>query len=201
MKESTIFSIGHGHKTSEEFIAELKSFGIKFLVDVRSTPFSKWATHFNQGVIEQLLANNGIRYVYMGDTIGGRPYNEDCYNDEGYIDYKKMAGVQDFKNGLARLVTADTNGVLLAVMCSESDPSQCHRSKLIGRELYFEHGINMKHIIAPNKVKLETLIIEELTNNNWCSQGGLFGAFESPYFKSLKAYKNEALGEKGFEYD
>lgn len=41
MVESTIFSIGHGQKKIEEFIAELKSFDIQFLLDIRSKPYSK----------------------------------------------------------------------------------------------------------------------------------------------------------------
>jgi uncharacterized protein (DUF488 family) len=41
-KNNTIFSIGHGNKTIEEFILELKSFDIQYLIDVRSIPYSKY---------------------------------------------------------------------------------------------------------------------------------------------------------------
>lgn len=73
---SSIYSIGHGQKTQEEFLAELKSFNIHFVVDVRTTPYSKWATQFNQGTIESWLQQNRIRYIYLGDYIGGRPKND-----------------------------------------------------------------------------------------------------------------------------
>ena len=80
---SSIYSIGHGQKTQEEFLAELKSFNIHFVVDVRTTPYSKWATQFNQGTIESWLQQNRIRYIYLGDYIGGRPKNDFCYDEEG----------------------------------------------------------------------------------------------------------------------
>lgn len=189
MQKSKIYSIGHGQKTAEEFISELQSFGIQFLIDVRTSPFSKWATHFNQGIIETLLSKHHIRYVYMGDKIGGRPLNDECYDEAGFFDYEKMAQVDEFKKGLARLVTAEANGCVVAVMCSESDPTQCHRSKLIGRELYFNHNIDMQHIVAPNKAKSETQVLIELTKGDWRPEGNIFGVCEAPYFKSRKAYK------------
>ena len=46
--QSTIYSIGHGNKTIEDFIVELKTYNIEFLIDVRTTPYSKWNPHFNQ---------------------------------------------------------------------------------------------------------------------------------------------------------
>lgn len=73
MLNSSLYSIGHGQKTQEEFLAELKSFDIHFLVDVRTSPYSKWVPQFNQGIIESWLQQERIRYIYMGDYIGGRP--------------------------------------------------------------------------------------------------------------------------------
>ena len=189
--KSTLYSIGHGHKTMEEFIAELQEFGIKYLIDVRSSPYSKWAPHFNQGIIENWLHQNNVRYVYMGDVIGGRPIDDSYYDDNGYFDYKKMAEAPQFKEGLKRLITANNKGILIAIMCSESDPSQCHRSKLIGRELYFTYDINMNHIINKGACISQTKIMIELTNQRWLPEGNLFGSCDPPYFKSRKAYKEE----------
>lgn len=198
MKTTKIYSIGHGHKTIEEFIKELQSFSVQYLIDVRSSPFSKWATHFNQGSIEHILRNHNIRYVFMGDTIGGRPLDNSYYDGEGFFDYKKMAENPDFLAGLSRLVDAQNKGCIVATMCTETEPSQCHRSKLIGRELFFRHDINMQHIIAPNKTIAETDILINLTNGNWQPFDNLFGSPEPPFFKSRKTYKNELTEE--YEY-
>lgn len=199
MNDSTyLYSIGHGHKTPEEFVEELRSFGIQYVIDVRTTPFSRWAPLFNRDSIARQLKNAGVVYVYMGDTIGGKPKNDGCYDSNGFLDYKEMAKRPVFQKGLERLVTANNRGLRVAIMCSESDPSQCHRSRLIGRELYFNSGINMMHIIAVGKARSQTQIMTELTEPKksradgygWLSAGDLFGACDPPYFHSLKTYKN-----------
>jgi hypothetical protein len=190
MTPSTLYSIGHGIKSMEEFVDELLSFGIQFLIDVRSSPFSKWAPQFNQGTIENWLKHVGIKYAYMGDTIGGRPLNDNCYDSEGYFDYKIMAMEPIFQQGLKRLVNANNQHYLVAIMCSESDPSECHRSKLIGRELYFNYDIEMQHIIAPKRCQSQSAIMQALDAGigNW-PDGDLWTPAEPPYFKSRKAYK------------
>ena len=45
---SHIFSIGHGNKDIKDLILELQSFDIEYLIDIRSKPYSKFFTHFNQ---------------------------------------------------------------------------------------------------------------------------------------------------------
>lgn len=186
---SSLYSIGHGQKTQEEFLAELKSFDIHFLVDVRTSPYSKWVPQFNHGIIEGWLQREGIRYVYMGDFIGSRPQNEICYDEDGYFDYHRMAEEPSFKTGLHRLVVANSKNCRVAVMCSESDPSECHRSKLIGRELYFAHHISMNHIVAPHKIVSQEEIMEKLTKGLWEPAGNVFGQCDPPYFRSRKSYK------------
>lgn len=158
--EGTLYSIGHGNKKIEQFIEELRSFGIRYLVDVRSKPFSKWNTEFNQAPLRAHLNEAGIVYVYMGDVIGGMPDDPSCYTN-GHIDYSKMAKKETFIKGLERLITANDKQIKLAVMCSESEPSMCHRSKLIGQEL-LKRGVTMNHIVETGKSKSQQRIINEL---------------------------------------
>lgn len=201
MQPSYLYSIGHGQKSFEELIQELLSFNINFLVDVRSTPFSKWAPQFNQGTIENLLRATTIRYAYMGDVIGGRPLDDSCYDEDGFFDYHKMALMPQFIQGLHRLIDANAKHLTVAVMCSESNPAECHRSKLIGRELYFGPGIAMTHIIAPGKSRSQIEIMTELDRGrgNW-PDGDLFDLPSPPYFKSRKAYKNITEQEETSQY-
>lgn len=190
---NSLYSIGHGHKTAEEFIKELQSFSVQFLIDVRSYPYSKWAPHFNRGIIEDWLSQVGIKYGYMGDIIGGKPQNDCCYDEEGYFDYHKMADIPGFKEGLSRLVIANNKHYIVGLMCSEADPSQCHRSKLIGRELYFNYNIDIAHIIGIGKAVRQSVIMVELTKGKWTPEGTLFGDCEPPFFRSRETYmdKNE----------
>lgn len=189
--ETTLYSIGHGRKSFEELIKELNSFGISFLIDVRTVPYSKWSPQFNQELFKsELKSRTNIRYDWWADResdtyIGGRPLDDSCFDDEGYFDYNKMAKYPSFQKGLERLVIAQENGFKVALMCSESDPSECHRSKLIGRELFVQYNINMLHIIDSHKVLTEKDVISKLTKGAWPDM------FNSPMptFKSRKQYK------------
>ena len=89
---STIYSIGHGNKTFEEFEQELWSFGIQYLIDVRTKPCSKWNASFNQEALRALLQKKGFVYVYMGDSIGGLPSDTSCYTDGhmGYLGHRLL---------------------------------------------------------------------------------------------------------------
>ena len=147
--DDTIFSIGHGNKTFELFMNELLSFGIQYLIDIRSKPYSKWNPAFSQEQLKSNLKDSPVVYVYMGDVLGGLPSDRDCYTND-HVDYEKLSKKQFFIDGLNRIVTANTKKLNVALMCSESDPAMCHRSKLIGQEL-LKLGINMHHIIGVDK--------------------------------------------------
>jgi uncharacterized protein (DUF488 family) len=45
MKQKNLYSIGHGNKSIEKFIEQLKDFDIEYLIDVRSKPYSKFNQH------------------------------------------------------------------------------------------------------------------------------------------------------------
>lgn len=178
---STLYSIGHGTKSFDEFEKELKSFDIKYLIDVRSKPYSKWNPTFNQDTLKYLLQNNGYVYVYMGDTIGGMPSDPSCYTD-GHIDYSKVREKDFFKMGLMRLQTAAKKELKVAIMCSESEPEKCHRSKLIGQEL-LKFGISLNHIVGIEKIQSQETVMAILTKGL-----GTMTLFGEETFVSRKAY-------------
>lgn len=173
--DSSLFSIGHGNKSIDEFIEELKSFDIAYLVDVRTSPYSKWNPQFNQLALQNSMKNVGVVYVYMGDVLGGLPNDSSCYTN-GRIDYTKMANKDTFKTGLDRLIVANQKGIKLAIMCSESEPDMCHRSKLIGQELR-KRNIIINHIIGSYKSISQIDVINILTKGNGIVN--LFGEEES----------------------
>ncbi len=162
MKESAIFSIGHGNKKIEEFIQELQSFDVQFLMDVRSKPYSKWSPQFNKSNLEVELKNSGITYVFVGDSLGGLPEDRSCYDHEGKVVYDLIKEKDFFKSGLERLKTANEKSIKLAIMCSEAKPEECHRSKLIGQEL-LKDSISVNHIISVWEIKTQQTVINELT--------------------------------------
>jgi len=183
MTESAIYSIGHGNKKIEVFIKELKSFGISYLLDIRSKPFSKWYPWFNQNELKTSLEESGIKYVYAGDSLGGLPDDKSCYDSDGKVVYDLLKKKDFFKDGIARLTTANEKQIKLAIMCSESNPEECHRTKLIGQEL-LKKKISLKHIISEKLVKSQETVMMELTKGT-----GLVDLFGNEVdFKSRKSY-------------
>lgn len=183
MKESTTYSIGHGNKKIEEFIKELKSFEIDYLLDLRSKPYSKWNPHFNQNDLKAALQNEDIKYVFVGHQLGGLPDDNTCYDAHGKVVYDQIRDKEFFKQGIERLIKADRNKNRIALMCSEAKPSECHRSKLIGKELQ-NHQIELLHIVGPNKLKSQNEVINEF--NKGLNETDLFG--NSTKYKSRKSY-------------
>ncbi|MDE0472461.1 MAG: DUF488 domain-containing protein [Ekhidna sp.] len=162
IEDTTIYSIGYGNKKIEVFIAALKSFDIEYLLDVRSKPYSKWNPPFNQAALELALKNNGITYAFIGDTLGGLPEDRSCYDFNGKVVYDLIREKDFFKEGLRRLTTANEKRIKLSIMCSESKPEECHRSKLIGQELS-KKEISLKHIISEKRIKSQQSVMSELT--------------------------------------
>lgn len=188
MNSNFLYSIGHGNKSIDELIHELRLYNIQYLVDVRSTPYSKFNPQFNREQLQIAINNtSNIVYGYMGDVIGGLPKNPKCYTN-GKVDYGKIRLMPFFNGGIDRLVNANEHGFATCVMCSEGDPKMCHRSKLIGEALR-ERGIIMYHICQGHNgntiLKSQIDVIQEANKGN--SILNLFG--ETQNFTSRNTYK------------
>ena len=99
----SIFSIGHSNHALEKFLGLLKQHKIEVLVDTRSRPYSKFAPHFAADVIKEALEDTGIRYIFLGKELGGRPPEPEFYDAEGHVLYWKMANTLKLKEGVQRL--------------------------------------------------------------------------------------------------
>jgi len=194
MNSQTVFSIGHGNKTIDQFMSELHSFGIEYLIDIRSKPYSKFSQHFSQQSLETIIKREHITYVYMGKELGGLPIHDStCFTKDGKVDYDKLKEKDFFKGSLQRLLKASSQGIKVCIMCSESDPKTCHRSKLIGVELQKE-GIILQHIIGVSKIITQDKL-ENILTNGWgiSRNGGVRNLFDEQKefqenFYSKKAY-------------
>jgi uncharacterized protein (DUF488 family) len=175
----SIMSIGYSRRSLEEFTKALVEHGAKYLIDVRTKPFSKYNPDFNGENIKVNLKILGIKYVFMGDTVGGLPSDQACYTD-GKVDYRKTADSDVFKQGLERLIKANKLPVNVSIMCAEMKPEQCHRAKLIGEELV-KKGIDITHLDEKNVIRTQKEIIERITK-------GQYSMFDDE-FTSVKKYR------------
>lgn len=129
-----LWTIGHSNHPADRFLSLLQQHGIKTVVDVRSQPYSRFSPHFRQSRLRELLSEIGIDYLFLGDELGGRPKEPDLYDDAGDVVYDRVAQTERFADGLRRLMAAAATQ-RVAAMCSEEDPTRCHRRLLITRAL------------------------------------------------------------------
>lgn len=160
----TIFSIGHGSRKLNDFINLLKKFQIKYVIDVRSKPRSRFHPHFNKESLTLHLKEANIRYVFMGDLLGGIPKDDKCYDEDGRVDYESIKNMDFFHEGINRIKTAYTKKIKVVCMCSEISPCDCHRSKLIGDYL-LESGIEMQHIDKKGELRSQKEVMNEILGN------------------------------------
>ena len=164
MDKKLIYSIGHGTRKIEDFLSILKQYSIQYLIDVRSQPYSKFSPQFNQNNLKHYLELHNVKYVFMGDSLGGRPKDITCYDNEGKVDYIKIKEKDFYIEGISRLKTAYHKGIGVVIMCSESKPTECHRSKLIGMSLLEDEKekITITHIDENGRLKDQATVMNEL---------------------------------------
>jgi uncharacterized protein (DUF488 family) len=154
-----IFTIGHSTHAIERFVGLLQQPGIEFLADVRSTPFSRFNPQFNRARLAQSLAHAGIRYEFMGETLGARSTDPACL-ENGRVSYARLAQSTPFQQGIEQLRQAAKER-RVAIMCAEREPLDCHRTILVGRVLERE-GATVRHILADGSVEENRHALERL---------------------------------------
>ena len=130
----TVWTVGHSNHPLDRFLGLLRACQIAVVADVRSEPYSRYAQQFSQSPLSRALADAGLSYLFLGRELGGRPPEAELYDAEGHVLYGALAETPRFGEGLSRLcgVACEQR---VAMMCSEEDPSQCHRRLLVTRAM------------------------------------------------------------------
>jgi uncharacterized protein (DUF488 family) len=149
--DTQLFTVGHSNLESDAFIAMLKEFGVTAIADVRSSPYSRFCPQFNTDVLKRALKGHGIAYVLLGDELGARRNEEDCYVDD-VARYDLIANTDAFAKGIQRL-RAGLASHRVALLCAEKDPLTCHRMVLVCRHL--RDSVPIVHIIGPGECETQ----------------------------------------------
>lgn len=144
-------TIGHSTHTIERFIDLLKQNGVDCIVDVRSSPYSRFADQFNREMLQAALKLSGIAYLYMGDALGARYEEPELLFEDGKVDFEAVRRTQTFREGLQRLLDGMEKGYAIALMCSEKEPFDCHRFVLVSKALT-DRGVSVSHILPDKTV-------------------------------------------------
>lgn len=132
---ATIYTIGHGARSTDGFIGILTEARIQTLVDVRAFPSSKRHPHFSREPLAAALADAGIDYKWEGKALGG-------YRRVPYAEHMKTARFRDVAAGLA-------DGE--CIMCAETKPEDCHRLHIA--EWLVRRGRRVVHLLAPGNAR------------------------------------------------
>jgi uncharacterized protein (DUF488 family) len=175
-----ILSVGYGMRELVGFISLLSEYGVEFVGDVRSVPYSR-RDEFSRPALERSLSSAGMRYVFLGDSLGGRPSDPECYDADGHVDYERCRTNTDFLAGIERVERAYRSGHRLALMCSEARPTDCHRSKLLA-EMLSERGVPVAHIDGDGRLVDHVEVAAQL-------KGAQLSLIGEPLGRSRRAYR------------
>ncbi len=195
---STIFTLGHSNHPLEAFLDLLQQHRIEMVVDVRSSPYSRYASHFNRETITNHLKALQIRYLFAGDSLGGMPHGDEFYDAAGHVLYDRVAESVPFKEALQKLADSIASG-RVALVCGEEDPTNCHRRLLLGRVL-MERGLSVLHIRGDGRIESEEQLAEQEAFQKTKGQKTLFDMEEPKEWKSTRSVSPERARRSSSEY-
>lgn len=153
-----VYTFGHSILSLNLFFEVLSSFDIKYIYDIRSSPYSMYTPQFNAPELSKRCEKEGFNYSWLGKELGGKR-TEDCVYIDNKVSFDKVAELEIFKKGIQTIKDNSQENIVL--LCSESDPLKCHRFSLIGRQL-LPQGVNLIHILGPSLTKSQKDLENEI---------------------------------------
>lgn len=176
-KTSSIYTIGHSNQTTNELLNLLQQNQVNAIADVRSSPYSSYSPQFNRDRLKNFLNANLIKYVHLGKELGGL----ESFLEVGRrskVNYEEIAKTDLFKSALDR-VCRGSEKYRIALMCSEKEPLDCHRTLLLAKELE-KRGFDVTHINEKYNQKHNPVIENILLGENKIASEEKFGFNDVP---------------------
>jgi len=171
-KNPSVFTVGHSTHSLAEFLGLLGKHGVTAVADVRSAPYSRFSPHFNREALARDLEAAGVRYVFLGGQLGGKPRDPACY-ENGCVRYERVRETEAFRKGLDRVIRGAKEH-RIALMCAEKDPLGCHRTRLVSFALA-RQGMEVAHILGNGDIEPH-----RETEDRLLEQAGLAGSLLAP---------------------
>jgi len=152
MDNPVIYTVGHSTHQLDFFLSLIKEYNVNCIIDVRSVAASSYNPQYNQEPFKNYLKNHGVTYMHFPEKFGARFNDPDLLDDEGKVDFEKVRKSYNFKMGVERLWQGLEKGFKMALMCSESEPLDCHRFSMVSLALV-KDGFDVKHIMKDKTLK------------------------------------------------
>jgi uncharacterized protein (DUF488 family) len=149
MPRALVFSIGHGTRPIEEFLALLRHTSVEFLVDVRAFPGSRKHPQFGKDALATALHSEGIAYEWKKELGGFRKPRPDsrhtALRSAGFRGYANHMETEEFRAAREWLIVRAAES-RTAIMCAESLWWRCHRQMLA--DALVAVGCKVRHIMG-----------------------------------------------------
>lgn len=151
MAPSTVRTIGHGTRTTDELAALLAEAGVNTLVDVRRYPAGRRQPHLSRERLAIDVPERGLSYEWWGEELGGRRTADartlaaSGWRNPSFAAYEAYMRTPPFRSGLEVLEERARGGEGLAIMCAETLWWRCHR-RLIADALVAD-GFAVEHLV------------------------------------------------------
>jgi len=127
-----IFTIGYEGTTQGEFVAALKTAGVKRVIDVRAVPNSR-RPGFSKTPLRNALAEESIDYVHLR-ALGTPAEGRSAARAGRHADLERIyAGQLELPEAIAQgaQMIELAREKPSALLCYEREPSGCHRTLLL----------------------------------------------------------------------
>ena len=168
-KVKSIYTIGHSNQTVNAFVAKLQANLVDTVINVRSIGRSSYCPQFDNETLMTTLEKYGISFYDAGESLGGRQGASDVLKKGGYVDMKAIEGSPLFdangrvdwdavrksagyRKSIDAVCTMMDEGHVVALMCSEGDPIECHRLGMLARE-FDDRGCEVRNILRNGAVE------------------------------------------------
>jgi uncharacterized protein (DUF488 family) len=150
-----LYTIGHGNLELEPFLEILREYEVGWLADIRSAPYSRMFPWFNKVPLAEALEDAGVRYLFLGDKLGGKPREGEADGEwkQGKLNsalVSDLSRTRRWTEGIAALagvvVEMEEEGETGCLLCSEKDPNNCHRSLVAFQMESALSGLVVEHL-------------------------------------------------------
>lgn len=161
MDRPVIYTIGHSTHRIEVFLDLLKAYSVNSIIDVRSVAASSYNPQYNKEPLSNFLKANGITYQHFAEEFGARHTDPDLLDEEGKVNFELVRKSWHFKNGVDQIWQRIDKGFTIALMCSESEPFDCHRFSMVSVALE-KDGFDVRHILKDKTTKTNAELEKQL---------------------------------------
>jgi uncharacterized protein (DUF488 family) len=151
-----LYTLGHSNRSREELVATLRDASVAGLADVRRVPASRRNPHFGRAALERALAEAGVSYCWLGESLGGRQPERvpparspnRAWKEPAFRNYADAMATDAFRTGLRELERL-ARAAPTAILCAERDWRRCHRQLLA--DALTARGWQVVHLLAPGE--------------------------------------------------